>query len=181
MTSTERGEVIQFERTAISNELLQDQRLAYDTRGMLIRLLCLPDDAEITAGTIIADGLAGRDKVYRMLAEAERHGYVVPYAKRMGGKHSRTFYLITDVPGTIERPVEVRTADYYPRQPIPMAVRRAVYERDSYCCVECGTLTGLSLDHIVPVSSGGDSSAENLRTLCLPCNLKKGALVGGLY
>jgi len=71
--------------------------------------------------------------------------------------------------------------DYYKRQSIPMSVRRTVYERDGYKCVECGVLTGLSLDHVVPVSSGGDNSLGNLRTLCLTCNLKKGSLAGRPY
>lgn len=172
--------VIQTE-TLISNDLLQDARLSYDTRGMLIRMLSMPDDAEITIDAALASGPAGRDKVYRMLAEAERYGYVVPYVKRLGGKYRRVLYLVTDMPGSIERPAQVRTADYYPRLATSMAVRRSVYERDGYRCVECGVSTGLSLDHIVPVSSGGDNSEENLKTLCLPCNLKKGALVGGQY
>jgi hypothetical protein len=165
-------------KTKIPNELLQDDRLGYDTRGMLIRLLSLPDNAEITAEMIVAEGAAGRDKVYRMLAEAERFGYVVPVSRRDGGKYRKTVYLVADKAGIIEKPVEVRASDFYQRQSIPMAVRRAVYKRDGYRCVECGILTGLSLDHIIAVSSGGDSSAENLRTLCLTCNLKKGAKNG---
>lgn len=70
---------------------------------------------------------------------------------------------------------------YYKRQSIPMSVRRVVYERDGYRCIECGVLTGLSLDHVIPVSSGGDNSFDNLRTLCLTCNLKKGSLAGRPY
>jgi hypothetical protein len=167
--------------TNIPDALLQDERLGYDTRGMLIRLLSLPDDTEITVEMIVADGKAGRDKVYRMLGEAERCGYVVPHVRRGGGKYDRTVYLIADTAGIIEKPASVKASDFYPRQTIPMAVRRAVYERDGYRCVECGVLTGLSVDHIIPVSSGGDSSPDNLRTLCLPCNLKKGALVGRAY
>lgn len=32
----------------------------------------------------------------------------------------------------------------------------------------------LSLDHIIPVSRNGRDREENLRTLCRPCNSKKG-------
>lgn len=66
----------------------------------------------------------------------------------------------------------------YQRANIPMAVRRAVYERDGYACVKCGATMKLSLDHIIAVTSGGDDSPENLRTLCLPCNIKKGGKNG---
>ncbi len=72
----------------------------------------------------------------------------------------------------------VRASDFYQRQSIPQATRRAVYERDGYRCLKCGTNRRLSLDHIIAVTSGGDNSVGNLQTLCLPCNLKKGAKNG---
>jgi HNH endonuclease len=73
---------------------------------------------------------------------------------------------------------KVSASEFYPREAIPMATRRAVYERDGYRCRKCGSDRRLSLDHIIAVTSGGDNSEENLRTLCLPCNLKKGSRNG---
>lgn len=61
------------------------------------------------------------------------------------------------------------------RKDIPASLRTAVYERDEYRCVECGTFRDLSVDHIFPVSKGGTNEFENLRTLCKPCNSRKGA------
>jgi 5-methylcytosine-specific restriction endonuclease McrA len=53
--------------------------------------------------------------------------------------------------------------------------RRALFARDNWRCVYCGTATGrLTLDHVVPRSRGGDSVWENVVTSCAPCNLKKG-------
>jgi len=66
----------------------------------------------------------------------------------------------------------------YQRAHVPMAVRRFVYERDGYACVKCGATLRLSLDHIIAVTSGGDDGPDNLRTLCLPCNIKKGGRNG---
>lgn len=63
------------------------------------------------------------------------------------------------------------------RQAIPTEVRRAVYERDGYQCLHCGTTENLSLDHIHPWSLGGSDDPENLQTLCRPCNSRKGARV----
>jgi 5-methylcytosine-specific restriction endonuclease McrA len=52
--------------------------------------------------------------------------------------------------------------------------RRAVYARDGYRCVKCGSGDDLTLDHIRPVSWGGSNRAENLQTMCGPCNRAKG-------
>ena len=53
--------------------------------------------------------------------------------------------------------------------------RRALFARDGWRCVYCGTSSGrLTLDHVVPRSRGGESSWENVVTACSPCNLRKG-------
>ena len=63
---------------------------------------------------------------------------------------------------------------------VPRAVqrkisRRALFARDGWRCVYCGTSTGrLTLDHVIPRSKGGDSTWENVVTSCAPCNLRKG-------
>ena len=63
---------------------------------------------------------------------------------------------------------------------VPRAVqrkisRRALFARDEWSCVYCGTSSGrLTLDHVLPRSRGGDSVWENVVTACSPCNLKKG-------
>ncbi len=52
--------------------------------------------------------------------------------------------------------------------------RRALFARDDWRCVYCGSGGGrLTLDHVVPRSRGGDSVWENVVTSCAPCNLKK--------
>ena len=54
--------------------------------------------------------------------------------------------------------------------------RMKIYERDNYHCTYCGkqlTRFTATLDHITPVSEGGDNSAENLKTACLQCNSRK--------
>lgn len=41
-------------------------------------------------------------------------------------------------------------------------------------CLSCGaTNVKLTLDHVVPLSSGGAHTIENAQPLCLPCNLSK--------
>ena len=47
------------------------------------------------------------------------------------------------------------------------AVRRAVFERDGYRCVECGRSGRLECDHITPLDRGGDPwDLDNLQALC---------------
>lgn len=58
---------------------------------------------------------------------------------------------------------------------IPNKLRQAVYDRDGHRCVRCGSVERLSLDHIIPWSTGGRDTFENLRTFCLPCNWSRGA------
>lgn len=64
------------------------------------------------------------------------------------------------------------------RIPIPLAVRYKVLARDKSLCQRCGLAAGngiiLHVDHMKPVSLGGDNSLKNLWALCSKCNLGKG-------
>lgn len=56
--------------------------------------------------------------------------------------------------------------------------RLKIFERDNYVCHYCGkqlTRFTATLDHIQPVSEGGDNSADNLITSCLHCNSRRGS------
>ncbi len=57
--------------------------------------------------------------------------------------------------------------------------RVRILERDGYKCQACGATEHLCIDHVLPVSRGGDSSDDNLQTLCMPCNTKKGNKLDG--
>lgn len=55
--------------------------------------------------------------------------------------------------------------------------RLKVFERDGYKCHYCSkqlTRFSATLDHIQPVSKGGDNSFHNLITSCLHCNSERG-------
>lgn len=62
-------------------------------------------------------------------------------------------------------------------------VKGKVFSRDNYTCQCCGKqidktrkrqLRELHIDHILPYKFGGDSSEDNLQTLCAVCNRNKG-------
>ena len=56
--------------------------------------------------------------------------------------------------------------------------RLAIYIRDGMCCAYCGKGVEdgaqLALDHVIPVSQGGDNHATNLITCCTDCNSSRG-------
>lgn len=63
----------------------------------------------------------------------------------------------------------------YKKKRINQTLRMRVYERDGFSCVTCGAQKNLSLDHIKPEVLGGESTLENLQTMCTSCNSRKGA------
>ncbi len=56
--------------------------------------------------------------------------------------------------------------------------RLKIFERDKYLCYKCNkqlTRFNATLDHIQPVSEGGDNSFDNLATSCFHCNTSRRA------
>ncbi len=66
------------------------------------------------------------------------------------------------------------------RDPIPQWLRAHVFQRDDKACRYCSatlTLRTMHVDHVVPVSRGGDNDSSNLVAACVRCNLSKGAKI----
>lgn len=60
-------------------------------------------------------------------------------------------------------------------------LRYMILRRDGFRCKICGRTAAdgvkLHVDHIIPVSKGGTTSPDNLRTLCDACNLGKSDMI----
>ena len=62
---------------------------------------------------------------------------------------------------------------------ISASLRYKIMKRDNFKCVLCGASPAkdpsieLHIDHIIPWSKGGESTVDNLQTLCSACNLGK--------
>lgn len=57
--------------------------------------------------------------------------------------------------------------------------RLKIFERDKYLCYKCNkqlTRFNATLDHIQPVSEGGNNSIDNLVTSCFHCNTNRRAM-----
>ena len=101
--------------------------------------------------------------------------------------HVLVFKGKAEVLETLDRPLRSATSTFVwpnvirlvnyvrvPRTVKRKISRRALFARDGWKCVYCGSAGRLTLDHVVPRSRGGDSVWENVVTSCAPCNLKKG-------
>ena len=79
--------------------------------------------------------------------------------------------------GLVKAQIEARNTKEYQRKQMTPSLRYDILKRDKFCCVICGRSekdgVKLHVDHIIPVSKGGKTVAENLRTLCDDCNLGK--------
>ena len=51
--------------------------------------------------------------------------------------------------------------------------RDRTLKKNNYKCVHCGSTKNLEVDHIIPISKGGEHSEFNYQILCRKCNRKK--------
>lgn len=71
----------------------------------------------------------------------------------------------------------VPTFDPNQRNKISKKARKRIFKRDGYKCVECGSKDYLTIDHCIPISQGGPDRENNMQTLCLLCNQRKGSKI----
>ena len=78
----------------------------------------------------------------------------------------------------LERPLVIRLVAYVrvPRDAHRRKItRKAVLARDAWTCQYCGSdRHGLTVDHVIPRSRGGESVWENIVASLAPCNRRKG-------
>ena len=84
---------------------------------------------------------------------------------------------IRSVSGAIQLPATLRLRNHvrFFRKHIVFS-KAMVKKRDNYICQYCGTKPSrlqTTIDHVIPVSKGGQSSYENCVMACYPCNNKK--------
>ena len=91
----------------------------------------------------------------------------------------------TTIDGNQSISMAPRGGGHSTRRGMSLSTRYEVLKRDGFRCVKCGrspaTHVGLQLhvDHVTAWANGGETVAENLRTLCSDCNLGKSNRHGG--
>lgn len=78
----------------MSNALLQDKRMTFETRGLLCYLLSKPNDWQVQMENLIKESPAGLRVVRRMIKEAISFGYMVRKRER---KEDGTYQWVTTV------------------------------------------------------------------------------------
>jgi hypothetical protein len=110
-----------------------------------------------------------------------------PYLRRFG---SWTNSLKSFIEYMNEKDIDVPTTDgsndvrsHKTSRDPSLRLRYKILKRDNFSCVVCGASPAknskveLHLDHIVAWNRGGETTEENLTTLCSKCNLGKSDLL----
>ena len=123
----------------------------------------------------VQDALTGLEnkKVIKKVGDTNREGTLyqiyLPDEIELCTQRMKEF-IIEELPKVDPR----KEADYYNVK----ENRLKIFERDKYLCYKCNkqlTRFSATLDHLQPVSEGGDNSYDNLATACLHCNSTRGA------
>jgi hypothetical protein len=119
-----------------------------------------------------------KSEMTRPLSRFTQH----PYVKRHGSwlAAMRAFVAAADREATVAADARPKAAQppRGPRDP-SLRLRFQVMRLDRFRCRNCGAAPAvtpgvlLHVDHIVPWSSGGPTTLNNLQTLCQNCNLGK--------
>ena len=78
---------------------------------------------------------------------------------------------------SVEDKMAFERSKVHQRNRMTPSLRYSIMKRDGFRCVLCGRRASddvtLHVDHILPVTKGGQTIPSNLRTLCSACNLGK--------
>lgn len=130
-----------------------------------------PEGGEISLAKV-REALAALESIGAVRKEGEPNRDGTPYRILIPDEIEACRKFRAERMKAIARPVSEKDLDYYNVR----ENRIKVFERDAYKCRYCGkqlTRFTATLDHLKPISEGGDNSFENLLTACLNCNSRK--------
>lgn len=131
-------------------------------RPKKIKVEILPyDDCDVDG---ILSKLATFGFILRYEIAGGRYIQINNFVKHQNPHHMETVSLIPPIPGG---------ENHFNQTPISPHQRARIYARDRNQCVKCGGAEDLQIDYVKLLSCGGDSSDDNLRTLCVQCKNKR--------
>ena len=142
-----------------------DREGRLELRPRRLKAELMPYD-EINVEDSVAD-LVDRGFLHVYEAEGVEYLQVINWGKHQNPHHKEVCSVIPAPAGHVDRVCKGYV-------PLSNTIRRRIYARDGRVCAICGATHGLSIDHILPVSRGGNTTDDNLRVLCLSCNSRKG-------
>ncbi len=155
-----------FARLSTGRELRLSPQLLNDRR-----YLALPDNAKaLLIGCPLLAARSGNMLPYEPLTLARRTG-VDPHC----GDEADGAIRQLERSGFIEPIAEHQLESRSRRLRLSDKLRARVFVRDGARCRRCGSTLALEVDHIEPLSCGGDDALNNLQTLCRRCNRRKGS------
>lgn len=92
--------------TILSNDMLRNDKLSWEARGMLSFILSFPTDWKLNVSHLVKSGgisedgrrMCGKEKVYRILNELKAAGYITGQPKRNGGSFHGFDYIVHEEP-----------------------------------------------------------------------------------
>lgn len=155
-----------------------------ETRLLFIGLWCLAD----REGRLLNRAMRIRAEIFpyephldvaKMLCELENAGFiqqyvadgkicvqVINFVKHQSPHHK-------EVESELPAPEGASNSVCHGYVPLNNSLRALVRQRDPLHCNYCKSSDDLQVDHIIPVTRGGNSVAENLQILCRGCNIRK--------
>ena len=111
--------------------------------------------------------------------------YVFSYTAP-GGNSSDRLVIVFDIKRLndfivyLAEEISIKKSAKFQRALMTTKLRNEILKRDYYTCQECKISIFqephllLEVDHKTPISKGGETTPENLQTLCWKCNRRKG-------
>lgn len=135
-----------------------------EDRPKKIKVLVLPfDSLDVNE---LMQALHEKGFIRRYEVEGEKYFQICNWAKHQNPHHK-------EIASVIPSPPEHKDTVCEGYLPLNNTMREATKKRDGEKCNYCGSTHELEIDHILPVSKGGNSNAENLQVLCKQCNILK--------
>jgi len=108
--------------TVVENRIVNDTRIGWAARGLLIYLLSKPDDWKVSVPALINEtsealSKTGRDGVYSLLNELREAGYATLEKARDAGKITACHWVISEAPLPADPTPDA--AEPIPAEPLP--------------------------------------------------------------
>jgi hypothetical protein len=155
---------------------------ALATAGLLLSNEVNVSDERLFENLLILWQHYGRQPRRRELSSPPSSFSQTPYNRRFGSWTSALHAFIeyandqgAEVPSQIDGSSSRRQTGRDPS----LRLRWRVLQRDHFTCCACGASPAITpgvdlhVDHILPWSKGGETTIDNLQTLCSKCNLGK--------